>query len=151
MEPKSADPILFQLVITRRKASEILLLPRGSGWALPQVAIAPGQRVAEQLTAEVRKAWKLETYCLLVPGPARDHPGEKSQCAVLESVTANDPAPADSYWAPRAAAARLLQESTAGLVQSVFDELETYLANEEEDPSRGRAGCGNSFCGPGNR
>ncbi len=43
----------YRLIVTRRKASEILLSQEGSGWTLPGVGIRPRQRVAEQLVSEL--------------------------------------------------------------------------------------------------
>jgi len=134
MQPNGESASTFRLVITRRSASEILLLPRGSGWALPQVAIPPHQRVAEQLTAEVRKGWTLETYCLLVPSAASDQQNEEGKPAVLESVQANDRAPAGSYWAPCTAAAGFLEAGEADLVRGSLEKLEAYMANEKAGP-----------------
>jgi hypothetical protein len=45
----------YRLVITRRDATEILLLPNGADWTLPRVEIRTQQRIAEQLTAEIQK------------------------------------------------------------------------------------------------
>ena len=56
----------YSLIITRRDATEILLLPNGAEWTLPRVEIRKHQRVAEQLTAETQKGWGLETCCLFV-------------------------------------------------------------------------------------
>lgn len=134
MESNGANVNTFRLVITRRNGSEILLLPRGNGWVLPQAAIHRHQRVAEQLTEAVRKAWKLETYCLLIPGPTNELHDDETKPAVLESVQANDKAPAGSYWAPRAAAAGFLEAGEASLVRSTLGELEAYTKNVNSGP-----------------
>src|SRR5260370_42407784 len=41
----------YQLIVTRRNASELLLLQGGSGCTLPRGAVRPRQRVAEALVA----------------------------------------------------------------------------------------------------
>src|SRR5882762_4719379 len=78
-----------RLIITRRDATEILLLPNGTEWTLPRVEIRTQQRVAEQLTAETQKGWGLETCCLFVPSSGTSGRNGEAMCAVMESVTRN--------------------------------------------------------------
>ena len=58
------DTTRYRLVITRRKASEILLSRKPCGASLPQVEVRSGARLAGQLIAQVRCDYHLETYCL---------------------------------------------------------------------------------------
>src|SRR5882724_3244365 len=96
----------YGLIVTRRKASEILLSQDGSGWTLPRVGIRPRQRVAEQLVSELHGEWGLETYCLFVPNaPNFGRNGGGPKYAVMESVRQNDKAPAGTCWMPPSAAA----------------------------------------------
>src|SRR6185437_2486907 len=89
----------YRLIITRRSAAELLVVPRGSGWALPEVAVRPDQRLAEQLTARTRESRQLETYCLFVPGLANTREAApETGYAVMESLLQNGEAPADTFW-----------------------------------------------------
>src|SRR5579859_6869120 len=98
----SGEPLKLQtysLIITRRSAEELLVAPRGSGWALPEVAVRPNQRLAEQLTAGTRGSRELETYCLFVPGLASTREAApETVYAVMESLLQNGKAPAGTYW-----------------------------------------------------
>ena len=124
----------YRLVVTRRRASEILLLHNRSGWALPRVAIHPCQRLAEQLVTEAKKGWGLDTYCLFVPRrPADDLTGE-GKCAVLESERHNDKAPSGTQWALRATASGGLNLSEARLVRESLEELDGYVQEESAGP-----------------
>src|SRR5216683_2691675 len=90
----------YRLIVTRRNASEILLLQNGHGWALPRLEIQQQQRVAEQLASEVGMGWGLEAYCLFVPTLRTSGRIGEAKCAVMESVRHNDKAPAGTYWMP---------------------------------------------------
>ena len=57
----------YRAIVTRRGATEIMLSQADAGWTLPRVQTQKHQRIAEQLTQEIRKVWGLETLCLLVP------------------------------------------------------------------------------------
>jgi Ser/Thr protein kinase RdoA (MazF antagonist) len=119
----------YSLVITRRDASEILLLPNARGWTLPQVEIDPGRRLAEQLNACAREFWKVETYCLLVPiqpASATFHP----KSAVLESVNHNGKSPVGAYWMPRWAASRCSESPAATAITDALQQLDAYAAGQ---------------------
>jgi hypothetical protein len=55
---------LFRILLYRNDATEILLETTSEGFRLPVMPIPPQRRVAEELTAAIRSAWNLETYCL---------------------------------------------------------------------------------------
>jgi hypothetical protein len=114
------------LIITRRNASEILLLPIGSGWCLPRIDVDPEQRLAEQLTAEAMRVWKLETYCLLISSNRESTANTEARCAVMEAVRQNDKSPAGSYWVARAVAARCCELQDAGAISRSLLELDGY-------------------------
>ena len=125
----------YRLIVTRRNASEILLLPNGSGWALPQVEIRPQQRVAEQLTAEVSRTLGLESYCLFVPNPRTSSRNEgRTECAVMESVRHSDKAPAGTYWMPRIVAAGCGDAEAVGAIKQSLEELDSYARGESPGP-----------------
>ncbi len=54
----------YSVVVFGRDGTEILLVPVGSGFALPSVAIPRWQRVAENLTESVKAGWGEEIVCL---------------------------------------------------------------------------------------
>ena len=121
----------YKLVITRRSASEILLLPNSPAWELPRIAIHPQQRIAEHLTTEVRRTWGLEAYCLSFPAPRQ---GEDARCAVMECVRHNDRAPAGTCWAPRQSAADGAEAQEGRLIRQSLEELDVFVKEEKAGP-----------------
>jgi len=113
----------YRLIVTRRNASEILLLQNGSGWALPRVEIHRQQRVAEQLTSEIGRGWGLEAYCLFVPSLQTSGRNGEAMCAVMESVSHNDKAPAGTYWMPTAVAVGCSDPGEAEAIRESLGEL----------------------------
>ncbi len=136
----SGEPSKLQtygLIITRRNAAELLVVPSGSGWGLPEVAVRPDQRLAEQLTAGTRGSRKLETYCLFVPGLASTRAaGPETAYAVMESLAQNGKAPAGTSWMLSRVALRkgTLESHDRAIVQSSLDEMERYTAEPSAGP-----------------
>ena len=124
----------YRLIITRRDATEILLLPNGTDWTLPRVEIHTQQRIAEQLTAETRKGWGLETCCLFVPSSGTSGRNGEAVCAVMESVTRNGKAPAGTYWMPRTVATGRGVAEEAGAIRESLAELGSYARGEKLGP-----------------
>jgi len=124
----------YRLVVTRRNASEILLWPNGSGWALPRVEIRRQQRVAEQLTSEVSRRWGLQAYCLFVPSHPTSGRNDEAKYAVLESVTQDSAAPAGTNWMPRTVATGPGVAEEAGAVSASLEELDSYASGERPGP-----------------
>jgi hypothetical protein len=125
----------YRLIITRRNASEILLLHDGSAWTLPRVAIRPRQRVAEQLVSAVSRDWGLEIYCLFVPNPVTsDRNGGATKCAVMESVRQNDKASAGTCWMLRSAATECSDAGDAAAIKESLDELDAYVSGKKMGP-----------------
>src|ERR1700739_1075068 len=125
---------IYRLIITRRDATEILLLPNGTEWTLPRVEIHKQQRIAEQLVAEAQKGWGLETCCLFVPSSRASGRKGEATCAVMESVTQNGKAAAGTYWMPRTAATGLGVAEEAGAIGESLAELDSYASGEEFGP-----------------
>lgn len=98
---------VYRLIVARRGASEILLAAGGNGWSLPSVEIARGQRIAEQLTAELYLKCGCCGYCLFFPSVA----GELAKCAVMEARAQDEPVAAGTCWTPLSAAKRSLIDS----------------------------------------
>jgi hypothetical protein len=91
----------FHLIITRRGATEILFLQDGADLSLPTVDILPKQRIAPQLTAEVRSRWALDAYCLFLPAiESVSRNAREANFALLESVSHDDRALTGSCWMP---------------------------------------------------
>jgi len=124
----------YRLIVTRRNASEVLLSPNGSDWALPRVEIHPQQRVAEQLASEVSREWGLQSYCLFVPSHRTSGQNGEARCAVMESVTHNGKTPAGTYWMPRTVATGRGAAEEAGAVRESLEELDTYARGERPGP-----------------
>ncbi len=124
----------YRLIVTRRNASEILLLQNGSGWTLPRVSIRPQQRVAEQLASEVGRGWGLEAYCLFVPKPRSSGRNGEAKCVVMESVRHNDKAPAGTYWMPPSVASGCGEPGEAEAITESLEELDCYSRGERLGP-----------------
>jgi len=124
----------YRLLVTRRNASEILLLQNGSGWVLPRVEIQRQQRVAEQLASEVGRGWGLEAYCLFVSTPRTSGRNGEAKCAVMESARHNDKAPAGTYWMPHAVAVGCSDPGESGAIKESLAELESYARGERLGP-----------------
>ena len=125
----------YRLVITRRNASEILLLHDGPAWTLPRVTAQPRQRLADQLVSGLKEQWGIEGYCLLVPN--LPHSGRnrcQTKCAVMEAVRQSDKAPAGTCWLPPAAAADCDDAAEATIVRESFAELDAYVKGERPGP-----------------
>ena len=124
----------YRLIVTRRNASEILLSPNGSDWALPRVEIHQQQRVAEQLASEISSEWGLPAYCLFVPSFRTSGRNGEAKCAVMESVTHNGKAPAGTYWMPRAVATGSGVAEEAEEIRESLEELDSYAKGERPGP-----------------
>lgn len=127
--PQPADT--YRLIITRRNASEILLLPCGRSWVVPRVEIERHQRVAEQLTTEAARAWGIETYCLFTMPTGQDEGPEAGASAVMESVKQNAPPPAGANWTPSSTAAEYCDLSDSIALRKALAETRAYIAGEK--------------------
>jgi len=121
----------YQLIVIRRNASEILVVPNGSGYTLPRVEIHPRQRLAEQLTAEIARAWGLKAYCLFVPSARAIEPIGEPRCALMESVRDNDTSPAGTRWMLRSAASGCCHPPEASAIRKSLGELDRHTNGEK--------------------
>lgn len=124
----------YRLIVTRRDATEILLLPMGAGWGLPRVEIHPHERLAEQLTAEVTRAWGLETYCLLAPCAPMGAPNGEARCAFMECVQHNGQSPAGTYWMQSSVATRYCDSPDASAINHSLTELDSLMKSQNDGP-----------------
>lgn len=132
MELLSKPASTYLLVITRRNASEILLVSGGFGWSLPRADADREQRLAEQLTAEVAREWKIETYCLFLPNFPQGNATPRASCAVMDSVRNDEKSCPGTLWVPRSTAIEFCDSSEqAALRESLaqLDENATARAN----------------------
>jgi hypothetical protein len=126
MGPQGETTHRCRLLITRRKASEILLLPRGTIWTLPCVDIDADRRIAEQLTREAARVWGLEAYCLIPPNTQSKGRNFPTWSAVMEVVDHNcRPAPG-TFWTPGPTAMVCSDPQDASSIQELLSELDSY-------------------------
>lgn len=129
MELPTQPASTYRVMITRRNASEILLLPNGPGWILPRVDVDPEQRLAEQLTAEVARAWRLEAYCLLVTDVPKNG-ANALRCAVMEVIRQNEKSQPGTYWIPRSVAARCCHSPETAAINESLAQLDGYAKGQ---------------------
>jgi hypothetical protein len=115
---------VYRLIVTRRDASEFLVVGCVSGWSLPSVEIQPGQRIAEQLTTELYAQYGCRGYCLFLPTSA----GELARCAVIEACQNDEISPAGTCWIPLADAMSLSADSAQdyAVMEKSIEELNTH-------------------------
>jgi Phosphotransferase enzyme family len=124
----------YGLIILRRDATEILLSPKDASWTLPRVEIQKQRRVAEQLTKEIRKAWELETFCLLVTSCGASGAPAKAASAILECARQDQKAPAETCWMPVHVAADCTSAEEAATIRDALAELASYTSGEKCGP-----------------
>jgi len=96
MESLHVTGDIYRLIVTRRNASEILLLQNGSGWALPRVEIQQQQR-SQNCWRQRLAGVGLEAYCLFVQ--RLGHPVEMGkQSAQSWSLSVTTTRPCRTYW-----------------------------------------------------
>lgn len=131
------DGQLYRLIITRRNASETLLVPRGSGWLLPHLQVGRARRLAEQLTQGTRRKWKIESYCLFAgnwPGTVDDAPA--GNYAVMESLAQNAQAPPGAFWMTSRATTRqgVLPAEDHLATSEALGQLQQYSGERDAAP-----------------
>lgn len=126
MEPLNKPASTYLLVITRRNASEVLLVPSGRGWSLPRADADPEQRLAEELTAEAARAWKIETYCLLSSGIPQSSASVHARCAIMESVRNDENPLPGTRWVPRSGAIECCDPPDRGALRESLRQLDRY-------------------------
>ena len=127
-----AKPDTYALVITRRDASEVLLLPSGSNWLLPRTEIPSRQRPPEPLVEAVAQHFQLESYCLFT-GPC-DRNDRNANWAVMEVLKQNGSPPDGTRWVPVSAANNLAEKNDDQSYQEALEELGSYRREEKRGP-----------------
>ena len=129
---RNTAPDTYRLIVTRRNASQVLLLTRGSACCLPSAVISKGQRIAEQLVAALYALCGCHGYCLFVPIPRLGLP----HCAVMEVFDPRDIASAGILWRPLDGVTCSSMESAEDrtLVEKSIEELDFYLGERNREP-----------------
>lgn len=134
MEPRSETSKTCRLVITRRGTSEIFLFSGDAGWSLPRMEIDLRCRIAEQLTAETRSNWSLETcYLISRAGQTSDH-RLYPDCALLEAAEDGGRTPDRAFWISSASVNGHLDSADASTVHKIFQELDSLTKNGRAGP-----------------
>ncbi len=120
---------IYRVIITRRDASELLVVPT-EAWLLPRVALVPRQRVADQLVAECRARWAIDSYCLFVPEISAS---VKPPCVVMESLRQNCDAPTGTRWIHRDLACGCLREEKTAVAEALA-EVDSYRTQQKLGP-----------------
>jgi hypothetical protein len=91
----------YRVIVSRRRGSELLLIPHDHEYALPSVEVAHDQRVAETLCAEFEKRWNFEALCLFAAGhEGSDRSPRLVRYHVMAPVKPNANAPQGMFWIP---------------------------------------------------
>lgn len=134
MDKTNETALSYRLLVTRRNASEILLIPDKSGWLMPKLEIHPEGRIAEQLTEKTSATWGLRAYCLFVPKLLDLNRSELAKCAVLDSVFQNGKPPDGTVWLSRRTVQASLESTEAALIRGSLDELDSYVTSRRSGP-----------------
>jgi hypothetical protein len=62
--PPQPDRDRYRMIVLQTDGAQVLLVSKGMHFALPEVEVPPFERVAEHLTAAVRREWGQEILCL---------------------------------------------------------------------------------------
>jgi hypothetical protein len=129
---------VYRLVVTRRNASEILLVPNGNPWSLPCVEIFREQRIAEQLTTKLQTEWGFHGCCLFIPSlAATDRSPQPAKCAVMEVLNHSDWASESARWMPSKLAgdqSGFLTVDDCDAVKKSFQQLASYIRESSSGP-----------------
>jgi hypothetical protein len=132
-----SDRAEYRLVITRRKASEVLLSVHDPDWSLPRLCVPAASRPARQLVAGVSENFGLATYCLWTEiAPATPEFPSPARYAVLELLPHGDQTPILSTWVSTAAAASeaKLSASDRAVIRTSLEKVNRCVAEPQSGP-----------------
>jgi len=126
----------FRLIVTRRTASEVLLLRNASSWQLPCVEIPLGARPAKYLVAGVRGKHEIDAYCLWTGGAVEPCTHSTTDRFAFMEARSDQREDAAHRWVPRNV---ILSETDVppldrDLIRVALDELDRYSAQPELAP-----------------
>lgn len=99
LPPVSQD--LYRILLLRNDGSELLVAGERPPFTLPWVEIPRWDRVAENLSAAVRKRYQLSAICLFSPElPVTSTDAEPLLYQAMETRAANIAAPDETRWLP---------------------------------------------------
>jgi hypothetical protein len=130
------------LIVTRQRASEVLLSVDPACGLLPRLTVFAGDRITKQLVAAVNRSYRLDTYCLFIQKstPACETTSLDAY-AVMDAIPENDNAPPDMRWYSSAEAiSKVSACRDREALRSSLDEIERYTANPGAGPF-GRPAC----------
>lgn len=131
-----SETLPYRLLITRRKASEILISTVTLTWSLPSFLACRNERLAQQITAAVHTLCSLRVYCLWSRRPSTSNGASFHPYAVLEAVNEPSEPPSGMSWVPlgEAIAGPGLASSDQELLLNLRQELDRHAAAPEVAP-----------------
>jgi hypothetical protein len=119
----------YQLVITRRAASEVLFLESEASCSLPNLSVLLSQRIVEQLFEMILNTWNLRAHCLWIGRPRPANRGAQNGFAIFDTFDSATEPPAGMVWLKVAAlectSAHISYDSLR-LVQAALTELASH-------------------------
>lgn len=134
---RSAEQETYRLVVTRKNASEVLLLSHGGVPSLPVVRILRGHRIALQLTESFQSEPKLRTYCLFTGRTASSNQRSQSgNYAILETLDQNQQAFPGAAWMPvtQAREKAVCSSADQDVMRRSFEELARFARDSSAAP-----------------
>jgi hypothetical protein len=129
--PTQSGNDLFRILLYRNDVKEILLVTTWEGFSLPVMPIPPHRRVAEELTAAIRSAWNLETYCLFpLPNGVPPHALVHDQVMEIGHPEADTPARMQWFTVDLLSAGSFQSPSDFAAIQDSRTILDRYGRNE---------------------
>jgi hypothetical protein len=90
----------YRVIVLGKNGTEVLLAPNGDRFALPSVNIPRWQRVAENLTAAVKKEWGEEVVCLAEPDASASANATGTHYQAAEYWRTNGRPKVPTQWVP---------------------------------------------------
>jgi hypothetical protein len=124
--PKQLDHDLFRILLYGNRATELLLETTSGGLGVPVLPVPAHTRIAEEITAVIKSAWGLETYCMFSLSGGTDS-FAPTPCQVVEVCGPGTSALAGMQWVPVASlSAGAFEDSDA------FEVIERSLATLDQ-------------------